>query len=58
MDYKEIKKLQKLVKKQNAAYTLGRNTDTENTFPVRSEKFQAFNIGRVERINRLERKKG
>jgi len=58
MDYKEIKKLQKLVKKQTAAYTLGRNTDIENTFPVRSEKFQAFNIGRVERIRRLERKKG
>jgi hypothetical protein len=58
MDYKEIKKLQKLVRKHHAAYSIGLNSSVENTYPVRSEKFQAFDIGRLERIRRLERKKG
>jgi len=58
MDYKEIKKLQKLVKKHHAAYSLGLHTDVANSYPVRSEKFQAFDIGRLERLRRLERKKG
>jgi hypothetical protein len=58
MDYKEIKKLQKIVKKHQAAYTIGLHSDTDNTYPVRSEKFQAFNIGRLERLRKLEGKKG
>lgn len=58
MDYKEIKKLQKLSKKHHAAYTLGLNTDIENTYPARSERFQAFDAGRMARIRKLERKKG
>jgi hypothetical protein len=58
MDYKEIKKLQRLVKKHYAAYSIGLNSNVENTYPARSERFQAFDIGRLERIRRLERKKG
>ena len=58
MDYKEIKKLQRIVKKHYAAYSVGLNSDSENTYPVRSEKFQAFNQGRLERSRKLEIRKG
>lgn len=58
MDFKEIKKLQKIVKKHQVAYSIGLHTDAENTYPVRSESYQAFNEGRIVRVRKKERKKG
>jgi hypothetical protein len=43
---KEINKLHKMVSKHKDAYSLGLYTETENTYPVTSEKYQAFNEGR------------
>ena len=57
MDYKDIKKLQKIIRKHRVAYSLGYNTDVENTFPVKSERYQAFNEGRVARIRKTEKRK-
>ena len=35
-----------MVSKHKDAYSLGLYTETENTYPVTSEKYQAFNEGR------------
>jgi len=58
MDYKEIKKLQNIVRKHRAAYSVGLNTDSENKYPVRSERYQAFNEGRLARVRKQEKRKG
>lgn len=57
MDIKEIKKLNKLVTKHRLAYTLGLETDVENTYPPRSEKFLAFEHGRYVKANRVDRRR-
>lgn len=58
MDYTEIKKTQKLLRKHHDAYSIGLNSDSSNTYSPSSEKFQAFNIGRSERIRKIQRKAG
>lgn len=47
---KESKKNDKLIRKHQAAYRLGLLTDSENTYPVKSEKYFVFNIGRLSRV--------
>ena len=56
MDYSEIKKNQKIVKRQQVAYSLGRHSDSDNKYDVNSEKWVAFNLGRVARISQGKRK--
>lgn len=56
MDYSEIKKNQKIVKRQQVAYSIGKNTDTENKYEINSEKWVAFNLGRVARVSQGKRK--
>lgn len=57
MDMKDIKKLSKLVKKHQLAYSLGLQTDTPNTYSPRSEKFLAFEHGRYVRLNKVDRRR-
>ena len=57
MDIKEIKKLNKLVKKHMLAYSLGLQTEVPNTYPPRSEKFLAFEHGRYVRLNKVDRRR-
>ena len=52
MDLKEIKKNQKMIRKHRVAYTLGLNSDVNNTFEVNTPNYVAFNLGRLARINR------
>ena len=56
MDFNEIKKNQKIVKRQQMAYSIGRHTDSENTYPINSEKWVAFNLGRIARTSQGKRK--
>ncbi|MCK9429183.1 MAG: hypothetical protein M0R17_04205 [Candidatus Omnitrophica bacterium] len=49
MDYKEIKYNQKIVKKHQVAYSVGKYSDAENSYMVSSENWMAFNLGRVAR---------
>lgn len=55
-EYSEIKKNQKIVKKHQIAYSLGRYTDATNTYPINSEKFKAFNFGRLAKLTKEKSK--
>jgi hypothetical protein len=41
-----------LIRKHRIAYSLGLNSQVENTFDVNTPNYEAFNIGRLARINR------
>lgn len=50
MDYKEIKKNQKIIKRHYDAYSVGLYTETTNKYRVGSEKWIAFDLGRITRV--------
>lgn len=56
MDYQEIKRNQKIVKRHGDAYSVGRYSDSENFYKTGSEKWLAFNLGRLARVSYGKRK--
>lgn len=52
IDLKEIKKNDKLIYKHLDAYRLGLLTETDNKYPVKSQKYLVFNIGRLAKIRK------
>lgn len=51
-DINEIKKNQKIIKRHNVAYSLGRYSNVDNTFPLNSEKRKAFDFGRLAKLTK------
>lgn len=51
-DISEIKRNQKIIKRQLAAYNLGRYSDVANTYPINSEKRKAFDFGRLAKLTK------
>jgi hypothetical protein len=49
-EYSEVKKNQKIIKKHGDAYSIGRYSNVDNSYPLNSEKRKAFDFGRLAKL--------